>query len=125
MGVPEEQLSYVRSFTSKESFEKSKENLTADVYEGLSWLAEGFPVNEVLDLMAAEQDEQKPDNLRQALDSVNNQRFFRVLEGEDDLKAMLARPLDKWARISAPDTAENCEQDLYWFCQSYGWSRNR
>lgn len=96
MGVPEEQLSYVRSFTSKESFEKSKENLTADVYEGLSWLAEGFPVNEVLDLMAAEQDEQKPDNLRQALDSVNNQRFFRVLEGEDDLKAMLARPLDKW-----------------------------
>ena len=49
--------------------------------------------------MAAEQDEQKPEDLREALDTANNQRFFRVLEGEDDLKAMLARPLDKW-RVS-------------------------
>lgn len=111
LGVPEEQLPYVRSFTSKDDFKKSKDNLTADVYEGLSWLAEGFPVNEVLDLMAAEQDEQKPEDLREALDTANNQRFFRVLEGEDDLKAMLARPLDKWRVFLHPTQRKIVNKD--------------
>lgn len=96
LGVPEEQLPYVRSFTSQEAFRKGKENLTADVYEGLSWLLEGFPINEVLELMQAEKAENKPADLSEALDTVGNQQFFRVLEGEDDLQEMLKRPLDKW-----------------------------
>lgn len=106
LGVPEELLPYVRSFTSKEDFLQSKDNLTADVYEGLSWLVAGFPINEVLDLMKSERGENPPSDLNEALDAVSNQRFFRVLEGEDDLKAMLERPLDKWRVFLHPTQRE-------------------
>ena len=43
IGVPEEQVDYVRSLTSKDAFLASKNILTPDVFEGLSWLLEDIP----------------------------------------------------------------------------------
>ena len=98
LGVPEEQLPFIRSLTSRDMFIKSKGIITPDVYEGLSWILEDIPVKEVLELLEAERENKasKATDLRTALDTVENQRFFRVVEGEDDLKAMLERPLEKW-----------------------------
>ena len=98
LGVPEEQVDYVRSLTSKEAFLASKNILTPDVFEGLSWLLEDIPAKEVIEMMQAERDkgEPKAGDLRTALESAENQRFFRVVEGEKDLQAMLGRPLEKW-----------------------------
>lgn len=98
LGVPEEQVDYVRSLTSKDAFLASKNILTPDVFEGLSWLLEDIPAKEVIEMMQAERDkgEPKASDLRTALESAENQRFFRVVEGEEDLQAMLNRPLDKW-----------------------------
>ena len=98
LGVPEEQVDYVRSLTSKDAFLASKNILTPDVFEGLSWLLEDIPAKEVIEMMQAERDkgEQKAGDLRTALESAENQRFFRVVEGEEDLQAMLGRPLEKW-----------------------------
>ena len=98
LGVPEEQVEYVRSLTSKDAFLASKNILTPDVFEGLSWLLEDIPAKEVIEMMQAERDkgEPKASDLRTALESAENQRFFRVVEGEEDLQAMLNRPLDKW-----------------------------
>ncbi len=98
LGVPEDQLEYVRSLTSKEAFVASKGILTPDVFEGLSWLLEGIPAGEVIEMLQAERDDkvQKAGDLRAALESAENQRFFRVVEGEEDLQAMLGHPLEKW-----------------------------
>ena len=98
LGVPEEQVDYVRSLTTKEAFWASKHVFAPDVYEGLSWLLEDIPIKEVIELMQAERDSKEPKagDLRKALESVENQRFFRVLEGEVDLQAMINRPLEKW-----------------------------
>lgn len=98
LGVPEEQLPFIRSLTSRDMFIKSKGIITPDVYEGLSWILEDIPVKEVLELLEAERENKasKVTDLRTALDTVENQRFFRVVEGEDDLQAMLERPLEKW-----------------------------
>ena len=98
LGVPQEQVPYIRSFMTREGFLQGKGNLAPDVFEGLSWLLEDIPVQEVIELMQAEREESanKAADLRSALDKAENQRFFRVVEGEDDLKAMLSRPLEKW-----------------------------
>ena len=98
LGVPEDQLDYVRSLTTKEAFLASKGILTADVFEGLSWLLEDKPAKEVIEMLQAErgEGEKKADDLRTALENVQNQRFFRVVDGEEDLQAMLNRPLEKW-----------------------------
>ena len=50
LGVPEAQLNLVRSFISKEDFYKAESSMPHDAYEYLSWLAEGFPMEEVLEL---------------------------------------------------------------------------
>lgn len=55
LGVPEVQLDLVRSFVNKEDFYKSESAMPHDVYEHLSWLAEGFPMEEVLELVSEEQ----------------------------------------------------------------------
>ncbi len=98
LGVPEDQVDYVRSLTTREAFWASKNILTPDVFEGLSWLLEDIPVREVIEMLQAEHDNEVPkaEDLRTALESAENQRFFRVVEGEEDLQAMLNRPLEKW-----------------------------
>ena len=55
LGVPEVQLEFVKSFISKEDFYKAESAMPHDAYEHLSWLAEGFPVGEVLELVSEEQ----------------------------------------------------------------------
>lgn len=55
LGVPEVQLDLVRSFVNKEDFYKSESAMPHDVYEHLSWLVEGFPMEEVLELVSEEQ----------------------------------------------------------------------
>ena len=113
LGVPEDQLDYVRSFTSKEAFLASKNILTPDVFEGLSWLLEDIPVSEVIEMLKAERDDkaQSAADLRTALESAENQRFFRVVEGEEDLQAMLGRPLDKWRVFLHPTQRKIVNKD--------------
>lgn len=111
LGVPQDQLPLIRSFTVKEDLSKHQMNMSADVYEGLSWLAEEIPLEEVLDLLHAEKAAKAPKDLRSALDTSANQRFFRVVEGEDELKAMLDWPLEKWRVFLHPTQREIVEKN--------------
>lgn len=97
LGLPEAQLEYVRSFTSKDEFHQAEGSIPADVYEYLSWIAEGFPVDEVLELCEEEQaaDEQT-DDLAKALDMAATLKSFVVVDGEDELRRIMAEPLEKW-----------------------------
>ena len=111
LGVPQDQLPLIRSFTVKEDLSKHQMNMSADVYEGLSWLAEEIPLEEVLDLLHAEKAAKAPKDLRSPLDTSANQRFFRVVEGEDELKAMLDWPLEKWRVFLHPTQREIVEKN--------------
>lgn len=95
IGVPEEQLPLVRRVASREEFATLKDEFTADVYEALSWLLEDIPLVEVIELVRSERDSTASD-LSQALDTDGNKQLFRVIEGEDDLLAVLESPLEKW-----------------------------
>lgn len=98
LGVPEAQLRYIRSFTSVESFYQAEGTIPADVYEYLSWLTEGIGIDEVLELCIEEQSvaETRTDDLAQALDMPATLKSFVVVDGEDELRRIMAEPLEKW-----------------------------
>lgn len=96
--MPEAQLRYIRSFTSVESFYQAEGTIPADVYEYLSWLTEGIGIDEVLELCIEEQSvaETRTDDLAQALDMPATLKSFVVVDGEDELRRIMAEPLEKW-----------------------------
>ena len=97
LGVPEDQIPLVRSIGDASEFYKKKSSFSEDAFEALSWIVEGFPVNEVIDLFKEEKGNQEPAaNLADALDSPLSQKSFVILEGEDELRRIMAEPLEKW-----------------------------
>lgn len=97
LGLPQDQLPLVRSIIDKDSFYKCENNFSKDVFESLSWVVEGFPADEVIAMLAAEGEERKScDNLAEALNSSETLKSFVVVEGEDELRRIMAEPLEKW-----------------------------
>lgn len=97
LGVPEIQLPFIRSLTSKEAFFQAVSSIPHDAYENLSWLVEGFPIDEVLKLAASEISSGKSgENLSAALNEPLTLKSFYVLEGEDELRKIMAEPLEMW-----------------------------
>lgn len=97
LGVPELQLPYVRSFADKEMFYLAKGALPHDAFENLSWLAEDVPVAEVLEAAAEGNAEKNTgDDLAAALSTPNTRNAFVVVEGENELRRIMAEPLEAW-----------------------------
>ena len=113
LGVPEMQLDLVRSFVNKDDFYKAESAMPHDAYEHLSWLAEGFPMDEVLELIAEEQSSgTSGDNLAAALDVATTLKSFVIVEGEDELRRIMAEPLEKW-RVFLHPTQRKIVQKEY------------
>lgn len=113
LGVPEAQLDFVRSFFSKEAFYKAETAMPHDAYEYLSWLAEGFPMEEVLELVSEEQNSAASrEDLAAALDVPTTLKSFVVVDGEDELRRIMAEPLEKW-RVFLHPTQRKIVQKEY------------
>lgn len=97
LGLPVDMLPFVRAIPDAPDFYEKKENFPADAFETLSWLVEGFPLDEVKALAKQEQEEKKvSDSLAEALNSPETLKSFVVVEGEDELRRIMAEPLEKW-----------------------------
>ncbi len=99
VGVPEEVLATVRKITSVADLDENINLLPPDAYEALYFLAEGYSVEEVLE-ECGKKDEEEVDteDFAAALNNVNTQQKFLVLDdedGQDELKEILAAPLEK------------------------------
>lgn len=113
LGVPEVQIDFVRSFVSKEDFHKAESSLPHDAYEHLSWLAEGFPMEEVMELVSEEQSAAASgEDLSTALDIPTTLKSFVVIDGEDELRRIMAEPLEKW-RVFLHPTQRRIVQKEY------------
>jgi len=113
LGVPEAQLDFVRSFVTKEEFYKAESTMPHDAYEYLSWLAEGFPVEEVLELVSEEANNSSSnEDLSVALEAPSTLKSFVVVEGEDELRRIMAEPLEKW-RVFLHPTQRKIVQKEY------------
>lgn len=97
LGVPEEQIPFVRSIGDAQEFYSKKGSFASDTFEALSWVVEGLPVDEVIELFKEEKEGSKPaENLADALDSPLSLKSFVVVEGEEELRRIMAEPLEKW-----------------------------
>lgn len=100
LGVPVDQLEFVRSIKSINQFHAAKGCIPEDAYEALEWIANGFDVQDVLEMVSAERAERDvtaaPDDFVAALHTSGSQKSFFVVEGEEELRRMMAEPLEKW-----------------------------
>ena len=113
LGVPEVQLEYVRNFDNKDDFYKAEATFPHDAYEYLSWLVEGFEINEVLEFAAEEQRvASATEDLSAALDVPTTLKSFVIVEGEDELRRIMAEPLEKW-RVFLHPTQRKIVQKEY------------
>lgn len=97
LGVPEAQLSFIKTLSDEEAFHNAESSIPHDAYEYLSWIVEGYSVSEVLELVAEEAKEnQNAEDIAKALDMPLSLRSFVVVEGEDELRRIMAEPLEKW-----------------------------
>lgn len=97
LGVPKEQIPLVRSIGDAQDFYSKKSSFSADTFEALSWVVEGLPANEVVELFSEEKEGKiLAENLADALESPLSLKSFVVVEGEDELRRIMAEPLEKW-----------------------------
>ena len=97
LGVPEAQLGYIKSFTNKNDFYNAEGSIPHDAYEYLSWLVEGFSIKEVIELLEDEKENhQNREDLSSALEVPSSLKSFVIVEGEDELRRIMAEPLEKW-----------------------------
>jgi superfamily I DNA/RNA helicase/mRNA-degrading endonuclease RelE of RelBE toxin-antitoxin system len=113
LGVPEELIPFIKSFRNTTEFYQAKPSLPADTYEVLEYLANGFPLDEVMGLYQKDTVPKTTENdLAQALQSDSNKTSFVVLEGEEELRRIMAEPLEKWRIFLHPTQRRLVEKDL-------------
>lgn len=97
LSLPEVQIPFVRTLVTKDDFVNAEKVFPHDAYENLTWIVEGFPVAEVLEMISSEVPSTTPtDDLSKALESLESQKSFVVVEGEEELRKIMAEPLEKW-----------------------------
>lgn len=103
LGIPKEQLPLVRAIDTEETLYGLKESFPEDAYESLEWLINGFSVKEILKLYESEtESEIDEDNLTAALENTRSQKSFVIIEGEEELRRIMAEPLEKWRAFLHP-----------------------
>lgn len=97
MGLPEEQLPMVKSIETLDEFYAMKKSLPEDAYEGLEWLAHNFDYDEVVSTLYEKEAEPVSDeDFAAALQSDSSKKSFVIVDGEEELKRIMAEPLEKW-----------------------------
>ena len=97
LGVPVEQLALIRSISKIEDLYSAKKSIPPDAYEGLEWIANGFKFEEVMQLFASENTpEVNEDDFASALQNVRSMSAFVIVDGEEELRKIMAEPLEKW-----------------------------
>ena len=96
LGVPESLCGYLRTLKTEEAFYAHQDVFPKDVIEPLSWIADGTEIEEVIRAYAENISDNISENLSDALEDPINLQSFVVVEGEDELKRIMAEPLEKW-----------------------------
>ena len=97
LGVPEDWLARIRSITSENELDGVQASLPVEAYEGLFLVAAGDSVDQVL--RARETRVDRPIDVTDfsgSLGTPESQARFVVVDGEDELTAIMNAPLAQW-----------------------------
>ena len=99
-----------------DEFHSLKETFPEDAYERLEWIANGFDIEEVLDLFYSdihdEEGEIDQDDFSTALSKPASLRNFTIVDGELELQAMMGAPLEKWRFFLHPAQRDVVQRDF-------------
>lgn len=115
LGLPDEQIPMVKSIETLEEFYSLKKSIPEDAYEGLEWLAHGFDYDEVLETLYEEEpsnEGMKTDDFAAALQSDSSKKSFVIVDGEEELKRIMAEPLEKWRIFLHPTQRKIVNKDF-------------
>ncbi len=113
MGLPEEQIPMIKSLETLDEFYAIKKSIPEDAYEGLEWLAHDFDYDEVIETLY----EDKPEDVNledfaAALQSDSSKKSFVIVDGEEELKRIMAEPLEKWRIFLHPTQRKIVNRDF-------------
>ena len=123
LGAPQDLIPFLKSIPDKDAFNADKDKLPSDVYENFSWIAEGFDPQEIIDMIKAdtsdsEQEEPEKadtppitDDFSVALKNSESKKSFVVIKGEDELRRIMAEPLEKWRVFLHPTQRKIVNKD--------------
>lgn len=98
IGLPEEQLPMIKAIKTLEGLHSLKAAIPEDAFEGLEWLGNGFSAEEVLDTLYPEIErvEVNENDFAAALQTDASKKSFVIVDGEEELQAIMQEPLEKW-----------------------------
>lgn len=112
LGVPDDRLEQVKSLTTQEQLDALESKLPVEAFEALCFLAEGLPLDEVLEEYALPDGVAAVDttDFDAALARTQSQRRFRVIEDDFELQQMLDAPLELWRVFLHPTQRQLVER---------------
>lgn len=99
MAVPAELIDRTRKIKTPEELNEIKEAFPKDAYENLEWIANGIPVKEVIEMIEDERsvvESVSENDFEKALLNPETLKSFTVIDGEEELRSIMAAPLEKW-----------------------------
>ena len=96
LGVPDDLIPLVRSVYDEKGIYAVQHQLPSEVYSALDLVRDGCEVAEVIELLYSESKKGENNDIRSALNNPITQMQFTVVDGEEELKAMMNAPLEKW-----------------------------
>lgn len=112
IGVPREMLPEVRGMCDEGDLDECARRLPEEALEGLTYLASGISLDEVLRALERDPDPIVDENdFAAALEHLDSKRRFFVVDDELELAAMLHAPLEKWRVFLHPSQRKLVERD--------------
>ncbi|MCP4119758.1 MAG: AAA family ATPase [Desulfobacteraceae bacterium] len=115
LGVPEMQLSMVRSIMNDKELQDLSEAFPSNVFAALNWLAQGESLEDVMGIITEYGGESEEavdtEDFSKALSHPISKQQFQVDPSEDELIKMLYAPLEKWRVFLHPAQRKLVERD--------------
>ena len=96
LGAPEELLPLIRTVQTEADLDAIEHRIPLEAYEGLFMYAAGSRYDEIINEREFTDQQVDTEDFVTALDKLDTQSRFVVVEDELELQAMLNAPLDKW-----------------------------
>ncbi len=117
IGIPEELLPVIRKMRDIDDLETAAASLPDDAYEALFWLTQWEDLNRVykeivLVNQQEKRDEVDTDDFEAALENIQSQRKFVIVEDDEDLERILEARLEKWRIFLHPSQHKMVHVDV-------------
>lgn len=113
LGVPESMMAPIKALTHEAELSALASRLPEEALEALTFLSQGEPLDEVLEIYGVPDQPQAIDreDFAAALKRPDSQRRFQVVEEERELERMLQAPLAHWRVFLHPSQRRLVERD--------------